>query len=175
MSKKTNIELLERGSKWKTWRITLEDGSFYDLNVADRSDNWTPLYVFRQTGLKFDPAEHEKNEEIFDLGKAVKWMEIDFEDESGHMASVHKSSKEALQLFAAIEYWFKDWMKKKNPEGIVFDSTGEPSKNKLYKMLSQRITKLGYIDLKDYVGIEEYWLVRKDFKPWWAGGGKYVT
>jgi hypothetical protein len=177
MSKNTKIE--KRGvrawMKMEEWRITLENGNYYDLTVADRSENWTPLFVFRKLGLKFDPDEYAKNDEIFDQGKGPRWMEIDFEDESGEMISIKKSPQEALQLFAAIEYWFKGWMKDENPEGIVFDSTGEVSKNKLYSKLAKRITKFGYIDLREFAGIEEYWLVRKDFKPWFAGGGRYVT
>lgn len=182
MSKKTKIEMLERGGRYKAWRITLEDGDFYDLSIVEREHS--PLYIFRKYGLKFDPTDEQKNDEIFDLGKSPKWVEIDFEDSSGDMVTVPKSPKEALQLFAAIEYWFKSWSKKKNPEGIIFDSTGETSKNKLYANLAKRISKeLDYINLSEYTGMDEFWLVRKDFKPWIKGyqdgpvtrTGRYVT
>lgn len=175
MSKKTKIEPIKiqvvGGFVDEMWGITLEDGTFFELTVYDRGDDHNAKYFWDKYGIKFNPTELAMNNEPFNLGMSPNWFEIDFQDEEGEMISITKKPGVGLQLFAAIESWFKDWIKRKNPEGIEFESTGEPSKTKLYKSLAKRIVKLGYIDMS--VG-DIFWLVRKDFKPWFAAHRKYI-
>ena len=155
MKKNTKIKILKRRKNEYSAEITLEDGSkFYAKahGVEDYIDGFNQFYHIGT--LK--PEIHSRPL----LYKDIQWG-LSFKDEDGHMGSTERGSKVAIELFAALMKFFTDWLDKYDPAMIVFVTTGEPSKTKLYKTLYDKFIKSGkYAGKHDN---EEFTLLNRKF------------
>lgn len=97
-------------------------------------------------------------------GKAVYGIyiwNIDFVDSAGNISITPKGKGIAIQLFAAIETFMKEFGKRYDPQGIEFSGYArEKSRIKLYHHLSKKIAKQGYkfFPIGDY-----YTMVKEEY------------
>jgi hypothetical protein len=107
-------------------------------------------------------------------GTKIQRYEILFVDDKGSLVTSKKSTRTALELFAAIERIVTTWIIRNKPPVIVFGASSntqqkETSKKKLYVLLAKKIAKTGkYILLTKDNHIGKYqlkdlqYLVRKE-------------
>jgi hypothetical protein len=146
-----------------------------DTKIEIESDNANEYfaYIFLPDGTRFHvmtdghPLPVSELKDIIGQGieklnfttNKIKLWHIDFADEHGSMSKDPKSSKIALQLFAALETYFKDFITKKKPDVFNFAGTGA-SRKKLYNTLSKKIEKNSNYKYLPMKGL--YYFVRKD-------------
>jgi len=83
-------------------------------------------------------------------------FEITFKDEKYKLTQIKKTPKIALQVFAAVEELTKQFIKSRKPLIFSFSAkTTEPSRVKLYDLLSKKITKLSKKYIKAEIKIED--------------------
>ena len=132
MKKGTDIKIIQDTSYAYHARITLDNGEIFKVFT---NGDYMPVWVL--TGEDSIPVK----DNITDV---FKW-EVYFEDDMGKTELAPKEKGTSLQLFAALEQYFKDFIKKKKPDMIEFSSDkGESSRMKLYNLLSKKIQKGGY-------------------------------
>jgi hypothetical protein len=96
--------------------------------------------------------------------------DITFEDITGKMDKVDKGKDIALNLFAALEQVFKEFIKMKKP--LIFHwmaDADEKSRVRLYDLLTRKIAKNGYDTQSSARGSYKFYLfIRKGIDDdWW--------
>ncbi len=128
---------------------------FEILNVA---------YNDYMTELENRPPDHR-----FNIDAPAIWN-ITFEDTAARMDQVPKGKQVALNLFAALEMVFKEFINRKDPLVFQFDADiAEPSRVKLYNTLAKRIQKNGFdLDIGHANKTKLYLFMKKGLdRDWW--------
>lgn len=91
------------------------------------------------------------------------FWDVTFEDQHSKTSQQPKGMNVALELFAALEKVFTDFMKKANPDEIQFSAANyEKSRVKLYHLISKKIAKKGNFQVQYMKGnITDTWILRK--------------
>lgn len=150
---------------YATITLSSKKGKFYDeenppesFDIFAASDWYSKFHLAQKLRI----PEERIVEEL--KGKAVYGIyiwNIDFVDKEGNIALSPKAKGVALQLFAAIEVYMKEFAKKYDPQGIEFSGYArEQSRRNLYHHLSKKIEKAGY----RYFPIGDYYtLIKKEY------------
>jgi hypothetical protein len=107
------------------------------------ADKWTyEVKIVLEDGLMFIfSAIFKRNTEEWD---------VSFEDAEGNYGMSQKREGAGLELFASLEKVMSDFIKKYNPENIVFSAESkEQSRVKLYGTLAKKLERFGYKSNKE--------------------------
>ena len=71
-------------------------------------------------------------------------------------------SGNAIKIFSAVGECLRDFVRRMNPKAFAFSAL-EPSRKKLYDVLSQKIAQeLGWkVEMEDFIKIRKYYITAK--------------
>ena len=161
MKKGTQIEYTKKtpDAFYASIYLDIEQGTYKEsFDIYAASDWYSKFHLAQKLRI---PEERIVNEL---KGKAVYGIyiwNIDFVDKEGNIAITPKGKGIAIQLFAAIETFMKEFAKRYDPQGIEFSGYArEQSRIKLYHHLAKKIEKAGY----RYYPIGDYYiLIKKEY------------
>jgi hypothetical protein len=91
------------------------------------------------------------------------FWDVNFQDEKGRISIQPKGKNVAIELFAALEKVFTDFISKAKPDEIQFSSSNyEKSRVKLYHMVAKKIAKKGNFQIQYMKGNKtDTWMLSK--------------
>jgi hypothetical protein len=145
MKASTQITYYKNTSKLFAARIHLEGGRFFIFEAEKINE-----YEFDKEYGDGMPEELVFDEDGNYFGNRSIIWDIVFTDEEGDIEQKQTDRRVALQLFAALQEVFKEFIKRKNPKLFCMAAANyEPSRVKLYKTIVKKIK--GYsVSTKNY-------------------------